>query len=330
MKRLWRFLLNTFNSTTRSSYKKMLLILRDHLPRLDGEKADPEIATLYNRTLPVFQDYQTSYSNWSVAKGSHEGETKRFNLMLDELSEVKVKEWEATVRVVFNEDSPDYLVIFPEGRTGFRSGAYDMRIQHVSDLAGRLTNYVQFEDLKTEVDTYCKALEGQRNTQTKAAEKVKASSVTLEEKRLASAEMLYGNLGFLMNKHRANPLQIEKYFDLSLLRSTVTNGEVPPPEPITGKVAKLSMVTILEGGFDANSYFQIVNTGGTLLRFYTTKLPSDPVSPSAIELLAGEEINVFASELGADSNLFLMVYNPDTALEGEYSFLLIPGPDDED
>jgi hypothetical protein len=330
MKKNWRFLLNTFNNTTRTSYKKMLLILRDHLPRLAGEMADPEIATLYNRTLPVFQDYQGSYSNWSIARGSYEGETKRFELKMDELSDENVKSWEATVRVVFNEDSPDYLALFPGGRTGFRSGAYDIRIQHVSDLAGALKSYSQFEDLQTAVESCYKDLELQRDVQTKAVEKVKSFSVTLEEKRLAAAEMLYGNLGFLMNKHRANPLQVEKYFDLELLRSTVTNGVVPPPEPLTGKVPKLAMITLMEGGFDANSYFHFVNIGGTLLRFYTTKLPSDPVSPSAIELKPGEETYVFASELGADSNLFLMAYNPDTLLEGEYSLLLIPGPDDEE
>jgi hypothetical protein len=330
MKQIWRYLMNIFYNTTRTSYKKMLLILRDHAPRLDAEKADPEINSLLIRTTPVIQDYQTSYGNWSVAKGNQEGETKRFNLKLEELSEVKMKEWEPTVSVVFSEDSPDYLIIFPHGRTGFRLGAYDIRIQRVSELAGALAAYPVFADLKTEVSDYCRELETHRNNQKKAVEKVKSLSVTLEEKRVAAAEMLYGNLGFLMNKYRANPLQVEKYFDLSLLRSTISNGSVPPPEPLTGKVAKLSMVTLLEGGFDANSYFHIVNIGGTLLRAYTTKLPSDPVSPSAIELQPGEETFVFASELGADSNMYLMVYNPDTALEGEYSFLLIPGPDDED
>jgi hypothetical protein len=38
--------------------------------------------------------------------------------------------------------------------------------------------------------------------------------------------------------------------------------------------------------------------------------------------MPGEETEVFASDLGADGNLFLMVYNPDDVNEGEYSFLL--------
>jgi hypothetical protein len=50
-------------------------------------------------------------------------------------------------------------------------------------------------------------------------------------------------------------------------------------------------------------------------------LPTDPVPGSPFELLPSEEADVFASELGADGNLFRIVFNPDTALQGEYSLM---------
>jgi hypothetical protein len=79
--------------------------------------------------------------------------------------------------------------------------------------------------------------------------------------------------------------------------------------------------TIMEGNFDSNTLFHIINTGGTSLKFYTAKLPTDPVPGSAVELLPGEETDVYASELGAENNLFLMVYNPDLLNTGEYSVM---------
>jgi hypothetical protein len=77
----------------------------------------------------------------------------------------------------------------------------------------------------------------------------------------------------------------------------------------------------LQGGFDPDTLWHIVNTGGTTLQFYTAMLPTDPVPGSPFELLPGEEAGVFASELGADGNLFLMVFNPDEAQDGEYSLM---------
>jgi hypothetical protein len=324
MKTIWRFLLNIFDNISKNSFKKMLLVVTDHTSKLEIQKTDPDIGALFTRTSPVSADYSKAYSDWTAAKGNWEGETLRFNQKMTELVDQKIKQWDAKVRAEFLEDTADYTKIFPGGRTGFRNGAYDVRINHVGALATALMNYPSFAALQTEVDTYHKALLGIRNVQTHNEELVKNASDLLEQKRKIAARMLYANLGKLMDKYKDDPLLIEKYFDLSLLRTTSNgNGITPEPEPVTAKVPALQSVTILEGGFDANSYFNIANTGTTSLKFYTAKLPNDAVSPSAIEVLAGEETDVFASELGADGNLFLMAYNPDEVNEGEYSLMLL-------
>jgi hypothetical protein len=323
MRKVWRYLSNVFETATKNSFKKMLLVLTDSYSKTEALKTDPEIEAIFNRTTPVYNDYSKAYSDWTAAKGNREGETQRFNEKMVELVDVKIKQWDAKVRAEYLEDTADYLKIFPSGRTGFRTGAYDIRINNVGALATALKSFPALAAVYTDVDTFHKDILNIRNVQTHNEELVKDASDILEEKRIAAANMLYGNLGRLMDKYRDNPLLVEKFFDLSLLRSTVNgNGGTPVPEPVTGKVAALATVTMLEGGFDANSYFNIANIGSTSLKFYTAKLPTDPVSPSAIELVPGEETYVFASELGADGNLFLMVNNPDLANEGEYSFML--------
>jgi hypothetical protein len=74
----------------------------------------------------------------------------------------------------------------------------------------------------------------------------------------------------------------------------------------------------MHGGFDANTSFHMVNTGSVNLKFYTANMVDDPVSGNAIELAAGEEDEVLASELGADKNLFLMAYNAHETTAGSY------------
>ena len=310
--------------TTKNSYKKMLLLITDCYSKLEAMKSDPDIEVLFTRTTPVYEDYSIAYSGWTAAKGNWEGETFRFNEKLEELVDVKIKQWDAQVRAVHLEDTADYKKIFPNGRSGFREGPYDIRISNINALGTALKPYAALLATKTDVDQFHTDILGIRNVQTHCEELTKDASDILEIKRKVAADTLYGNLGSLMEKYKDNPSLIEKFFDLRLLRSTANgNGSTPAPEPVTGKVAALASVTILEGGFDANSYFSLANIGGTSLKFYTAKLPTDPVPGSAIELVPGDESEVFASDLGADTNLFLMVYNPDEINEGEYSFLLI-------
>lgn len=89
-----------------------------------------------------------------------------------------------------------------------------------------------------------------------------------------------------------------------------------PIIPLTGKVAPQKSAVIKQGGFDANSSFIITNIGLVPLRFYTAALADDPVPGTVIELAAGIQQEVFASELGAETNTFLMVYNPSETEEG--------------
>lgn len=96
--------------------------------------------------------------------------------------------------------------------------------------------------------------------------------------------------------------------------STTPGGE--PIEPLTGTLAPLSKATIMEGGFDANTSLLITNIGLVILYFYTTARADDPVPPTVLELAPGMQKEVFASELGAEGNTFLMVYNPSETSEG--------------
>jgi hypothetical protein len=98
-------------------------------------------------------------------------------------------------------------------------------------------------------------------------------------------------------------------------------GEVvvdEPNAPLTGTVAPKTSVTIMQGGFDVNSMVIATNKGLVLLKLYSAAKADDKVPSTTVDLAPGEQKEVWASELGADTNTFFMVYNPDETKEGSW------------
>ncbi len=322
MTKVWSYLSNVFDNVTKHNFKRMLTIVADHLSKLASKSSDPEIQEIYDRTRPARDTYASNYSGSILAKKRYSSETQHFEEKIAELTDVKLKGWDLAVQRVFPEGSIEYKAIFNHGRTAFRQGTYEQRIAELQAMAQVLKDYPELAETQVDVETFCNDLEGIRDVQQQKEGKVTEASKDLEVARAAVANIIFANLGLLINKYRGNLSKVEEYFDLSLLRSANGNGNgnPQPPEPLTGKVAAGATATVLAGGFDSNSYFSIVNTGGTSLKFYSAMLPDDPVPGSSVELLPGEEADAYASELGADSNLFIMVNNPDKVNAGEYSF----------
>ena len=95
-----------------------------------------------------------------------------------------------------------------------------------------------------------------------------------------------------------------------------TNAGGEPIVPLTGEVKPLQKVTIMQGGYDANTSLMITNNGPGPLQCYTSARADDPAPPTVLELAPGMQKEVFASELGAEGNTFLMVYNPSETSTG--------------
>jgi hypothetical protein len=124
-----------------------------------------------------------------------------------------------------------------------------------------------------------------------------------------------------------NPDVLNVYFDQSIIRKPSKKkeeGEEAGEEPLRGDVPAATSVTILHGGFDVNNELSLRNPGKTLLRYYTANMPDDVVPSNTTDLQPGEEVETWVSELGAEGNLFLMVFNPDTSVAGSYEVRRVP------
>lgn len=92
----------------------------------------------------------------------------------------------------------------------------------------------------------------------------------------------------------------------------------PQPETFTGIVKPGDKAEVMHNGFDVNTMFNAKNTGPVPFDMYTAAEPGNPVPGTTITIQPGEQKDVWASELGADTNTYLMIYNLDTTTEGSW------------
>lgn len=100
------------------------------------------------------------------------------------------------------------------------------------------------------------------------------------------------------------------------------NDEQPAPgeEPtvFSGVVAPATAVVAKQGGFDVNTELLVTNIGPVKLQLYTSNSATGLPPATTVEVASGEQKSVFVSDLGADGNTFLMVYNESETTEGSY------------
>jgi hypothetical protein len=307
----WHYASNQFDRTTFDNYKLMSILSPDHTARLEAENSDPDIMALWNAYKPLDLAFATAYASWIAAKGFYKGSTASVDQLLATLSSTKIKQWDAQVQGVFLEGTPDYIAIFPSGRAPFQEGAKDQRINEVQSLGIRLNVYPALAATETDVNNFYATLLSARNTQQTKEMGVSTGSGDVETARINSAVQMYFTLGTLMAKFKDDPSQIERFWQMSLLRST--GGDII----LTDNIAGGDTDNILSGGFDDTTEFEITNTGTTLLKFCTGTSPSD-TSAVGVELIKGATVTKTALELGVAGYTFLNVKNLDATNQGSW------------
>lgn len=311
----WHFLVNSFDVATQNSRKLMTIIAADHLAKLSAMKGDADIARLHNRFAPVQAAFSDKYGAWLSAKGLYKGETERVQILLDELSSVKLKQWSVKIQNVYLEGTPDYTAILPSGRAPFQNGPKDSRITELKGLRDRLLKYPKLEELKNDVESFMLSLEEARNRQQESEQSVDQLSLQLEQSRKDIAAMLYRNLGALMDKYGNDPKQILAFYEVEQIRT----GASSEPEPITGIIAPGAAITVMDKGITDETEFFISNTGKTILKFWTANSAQTTDIPPGIELSPGAEKSVTASEIGRPGSTMLLAMNMDEKIEGSYA-----------
>ncbi len=317
MAREWIFGINTFEVQTRSSFKKMLSLTLDHYGKL-ARAADlsPNFVPLRDDYKPLHDAFQNIYSSWKGAEGSHEGSTLDIEGLLAQLN-TEIKKWEGTVRYVFPEDTPNERSIFPNKRVPFQSGTYEQRISAVKTLTEKLATFTAqplLLTLSTAVLSFYNTIEAVRLSQTGDEISISQQSSFLENQRITCAIGMYGNLGRIMYLFRQNPVDVEKFWDMSLLRNIPASAytEELTVDPAAIVTAALSDAEREKVDAATRVFFRNRSAASVHLKVgYSAAAGTAPTLSVTIEQDTERELS--ASELGWSSDKkYLVVQNEDT------------------
>lgn len=261
---IWKYAQNTFDTSTRDSHVKMLSIATDTEAKLEAENSDPDINLLYTGYVPVYNAYRQICINYDVMAGNREGSTLNLETMLLTDLPKEIRKWEAQVRIIYVEDSPNERAIFPNKRNPFLQGTYEDRISAVGTLAARLADdsNATLVAYAPTVLSYYNMLLSARDGQQVVEGTLNLLSATREQQRKLVATELYGALGGLMRKFKADPPQIMRFFDMSLLRETGEDENILASYELTIPIDTLVDVGAWEEGTTAMRVTLI--SGGTI------------------------------------------------------------------
>lgn len=313
----WQYQQNQFDNCSKSSYKLMSLIAVDHDAKLKAQSSDEEILKLFNYFHPRREAFEEKHSEWLTSKATHKGFTQLVKNYFSQLSADKIEIWDIQVQIVYRQKTPEYIQIFPRGRRLFQQGAYEQRILALNSLIKNIGDDEKLTAVKDDVVSFTSLLTTARDNQQEKEGDVSRLADELEEERIKCAKGMYYTLGGLMQKFVDKPEFIGNFYELENIRNT-GHPEPKQAESITGTINANTKLILFEEGFTPETQFLFRNIGSTQLQFFVVASTLDPIPEEALALDAGDEIKAFASQLGTNGKLLLMVYNPDETNQGKY------------
>lgn len=216
----WQYLMNQFRTSLEYSYSLTNTFIKDHRSKLEVNGADPEIDRILQRTIPIHDDFVNNYALWETAIAFWKGATNTVDRKLEELAAVKIPRWDVQVQIEFPDTSSEYITLFPRGRTGFREGSKDDRLNALKSLVNVLAEYPILQHVYTDAKAYYEAIDVLRFQQQQHEKKVRDAASELRAAQEEVFIILYQNLGGLMQKFARSTDLILNYYQVELIRNT--------------------------------------------------------------------------------------------------------------
>ena len=312
----WYALRNTFDSVTKSSLKRMLIMATDHHDKLLAESGnDPQIAQLYQLFAPAYQAFKQAYNQTFQKDAFYQGNTKMVETLVLELSSQKIRQWDIWIQNVYLDNTPQYLMLLPNGRNPFQSGSYESRINAIVALEANLGSFAVLANVLADVTAFRQQIEQARTTQQGVEKAVSDTVKAVEDRRVELAQVMQGVFGGLILRYFKNIAQVETFYELKYLRTSSGNGSSTPTlQPHT--IGANNRAT-LYGQLTAGDSIVLHNTGTVAITCFTSNDVNGNAPVDALILQAGDQQTAFADELSNGNGFsWLILINNDTSLSG--------------
>ncbi len=311
----WYPLRNTFDNATKGSLKRMLILATDHHDKLLMESANnPQIATLYQMFLPVYQTFKQAYNGTFQKDAFYQGNTQIVENLFAELRSQKIKQWDIWIQNEYLDSTPQYLMLLPNGRSPFQTASYEARINAIIALEANLASFPTLANVLTDVSAFRQKIVQARTTQ-QGFEKSASNTVkAVEDARIALAQVMQGVFGGLIFHYYKSINRVETFYELKYLRNTSSSGANGSPTLQTHNIAANSRATLF-GQLAAGEAITIKNTGTVSITCFTCNDVNGNAPIDALILQANEEQTLYADELSNGNGFsWLILENPNASV----------------
>lgn len=311
---IWSYLQNPFDNVTKKSNKHMILMATDHFDKLYVRRNEANINELYLFGKKAFEEFVALYSKSSTDLAIYQMRTERLVLLIEELSSTLARRWDILIQVKFDIVTADYKSLMPNGRSLFQSGAYDMRIIEVKNLANRLRSFPEFESLRNEILEFHEKLVNVRTDQQGIESVIQMNSKNLEIARVELAQVMHCIFGSLLRIYYKSTNMVETFYDLKYLRKTIKEKETDVVISEDVDVPENKTVAVLDGKISDNNDLRIVNTGETTLIAHTApNRQSIPTPDSGYIVYSGQIVTLKSKK----NDTVLLITNDNETLAGK-------------
>jgi hypothetical protein len=310
-KRPWPFTQNPFLTATDGSFRLAVRICIYHLGALMSKAGDPFFDAMIGSFTALDATLQNIYNKWKAAGGTQQGQTLQVKQLLKLLSGVKIKKWDIIIQGVYDNTTPKYESLLPNNRVPFQGGSQEDRISAVAALIAAIDGDAALATVTTEAQAFLTDIQAAILLQKGGITSTKSDSDAVEDARVAMCIGMYANLGALMQHFAASPVNIDPYFDLSVIRS---GAQVV----FTGDTKPLENENIFKHTFHAGDGLLLRNEGVTELRFFLAQQKKDAPGAIVITVGPGAQKTITATDLGVLTNTFFNVVNSDAVNTGEW------------
>ncbi len=219
-RQIWRYLQNPFDNVTKDSFKLMNILAKDHKDKLEAAAIlDRRISPFAYSLAPKYQAFADVLVRVTSVSNMYQGHTQQVETLFSELSNTHIRDWDVAIQGVYHDRTMEYKTLLPQYRSPFQSGGYEARIREVKALAASLSNYPNLATLQLVVETYGNSLEQARSRQQGYEGATIQLSKQTETLRLELATEMHAIFGGLLQLFAANPVEIERFYEMEHLRS---------------------------------------------------------------------------------------------------------------
>jgi hypothetical protein len=151
--------------------------------------------------------------------GTYFGKTQTVEELFEEMNTDKLSYWEGQLHYFHQKGSTTANTLM-RNRSAFQQGTYEQRILAIKTFGDGCAAIANLVPLSVNVLAFHTQIASARALQLTDGE---GRVDLLRSLRQSAHEMLchelYGNLGLLMHHFRTTPLEVARFFDLTLLRS---------------------------------------------------------------------------------------------------------------